>query len=80
MKQKEEEVNEMSRETDIGCLAVFTTRLCSACDVLNEEFMKTASKVFDEDTMKRLNDARNVIIDIAEKHHEMMNKMLEEKE
>ena len=69
----------MNDKEKAACLMKFITTIESACTILDYEFLYTASKLFDDDTMKKLNDARNVFVDIVDEHRKILDDILEVK-
>lgn len=70
----------MNDKEKAACLMKFVTTIENACTILDYEFLYTASKLFDDDTMKKLNDARNVFVDVMEEHHKILDGILRVKE
>lgn len=70
----------MNDKKKTACLIKFITTIENACMILDYEFLYTAIKLFDDDTIKKLNDARNMLMDVIEKHRKTLEDILEMKE
>lgn len=66
----------MNDKEKVACLMKFITTVENACTILNYEFLYLASKLFDDDTIKKLNDARNVFVDVVEEHRKALDDVL----
>lgn len=62
----------MNDKEKVACLMKFITTIENACKTLDYGFLYTASKLFDDDTIKKLNDARNVFVDVVEEHRKIL--------
>lgn len=66
----------MNDKEKVACLMKFITTIDNACKILDYGFLYTASRLFDDDTIKKLNDARNVFVDVADEHRKILDGIL----